>query len=275
MKIHYNLLIICMLITVSSYAQEASGLLIATDTTVFKEKPHWKYSTEQTLTNSYVWKGIEFYSGVVTRPSLLAQYGDLKIQSWSHMPLMVNNGSKYNPDINLFVSYEKRLTQQLSVVPQLTSFFYPSNFKNIFTTLLSTAVKYELEPVGVMINPMVDVCGNFGAFQVEYGFYKEARVNHRLSIDTRVLMGWGNAAFTEFFVPVQPKSEFIIKSKNNAPQTLRNSRVELFATYEVSDRITFKPQFSLFSNFMRSYSNQRKGVLANGGLTVAYSFSKK
>jgi hypothetical protein len=274
MKKQYNLLIISFLIALSAFAQEPSGVKVSSDTIEFKEKPHWLYSTEQTLTNSYVWKGIEFYSGVVTRPSLVARYGDLKIQSWSHLPLMLNTSNSYNPDINLFISYERRITPELSITPQLSSFFYPSNYKNIFTTLLNAAVKYELEPVGVILNPMIDVCGNLGAVNIEYGFYKEARINHRLSLDSRILMGWGNVAFTEFFVPTPPKSEYIIKPKSNTPQTFRNSRVELMASYEVSDRITFKPQFSLFSNFMRSYTNQRKGVLANGGLTVAYSFSK-
>jgi hypothetical protein len=90
----------------------------------------------------------------------------------------------------------------LTLSPQLTSFFFPSNHKNIFTVLLSSSLQYDLDPVGIMINPMVDLCGNAGAVHIEYGFYKKSRINHNLNIDSRLLMGWGNASFTDYFLPI-------------------------------------------------------------------------
>lgn len=274
MKNHYKVLITCLLASIHSYAQQASGMLISTDTLEYKEPLKWQYSAEQSLSNSYVWKGIEFYSGVVVKPSFIARYGNFSVQTWSNMPLMLNANNTYNPDINLFVTYQKVIKPGFSVTPQLTSFFFPSNYKNIFTTLASTAVKYELEPVGIMINPTVDVCGNLGALHIEYGFFKEARINHNLYVDSKLLLGWGNAMFTDYFVPQPEKPEYLKMTRNSTPTSLRNARLELSADYSVSDRVSLKPQFTFFSNFMRAYTNQRSNVLANGALTLAYQLNK-
>jgi hypothetical protein len=89
-----------------------------------------------------------------------------------------------------------------------------------------------------------------------------------------LLLGWGNALFTDYFVkqPVMP--EYLNLPKSNNPTTMRNVRLELAADYMVSDRVCLKPQFVLFSNFMRSYTNQRSNVLANGAITLAYELKK-
>ncbi len=268
------MLIVSILISISAKAQEQDILTHLTDTTVYIEKTHWKYGIELSLSNNYVWKGIEMYAGATTCPALTAQYGNLTIQTRSHLPLSRSINPAYHPDINLMISYEKQVMKGFSVTPQMTSFFYPSNYNNVFTTLVSTKAKYELEPVGIMINPMVDVCGNVGAFYIEYGMYKEIRVNHQLTLDSRFLMGWGNASFTDYFIKAPSKKEYITRPKEIAPQTLRNARFELCATYNVSDRVILKPEFNVFSNFMRSYTNPGKNISANGALTLAYRFSK-
>lgn len=274
MKKHYTLSVLYLCITLFTKAQEAQLHPALIDTLTNNEVAKWQFSTEQTITNSYVWKGIPFYSGLVVRPSVIAQSGNLKIHSWSHMPFVLSHQTRYNPDINLFVSYEKSVHDKLTLSPQLTSFFFPSNHKNIFTVLLSTSLQYDLDPVGILINPMVDLCGNAGAVHIEYGFYKKSRINHNLNIDSRLLMGWGNASFTDYFLPIPPRSEFITNPKTTPAQSLRNARLEIFAEYICSDRLLIKPQFIVYSNFIRSYTNQNRGVSANGGLTLAYSFRK-
>ncbi|MFN5841816.1 MAG: hypothetical protein ACK45G_01150, partial [Bacteroidota bacterium] len=71
MKKHYTLSVLYLCITLFTKAQEAQLHRALIDTLTNKEVAKWQFSTEQTITNSYVWKGIPFYSGLVVRPSVI------------------------------------------------------------------------------------------------------------------------------------------------------------------------------------------------------------
>lgn len=254
----------------TTYLPTPDAVVAADSKTDSLPSPKLGVSASNAFASSYYWRGLTFNEGLMLQPSATVTYGRWFATGWSNVVAMETKGNAFVPEVDLTAGFTVD-KDKFTATPQANLFFYPSNARDVATLELGAEMFYDLQNIGLYLNPNFDIGANDGGVYVDYGIYKRGSINDKWSYDTRFILGWGNKIFCNYYNPVEVV-ETIAKPDQLKPQTMKTMRLQFATSYQATNRWSVQPQLIAFRNFMTEYTSTHDVVKLNGSLTCSYAF---
>ena len=230
------------------------------------------FSFSNTIASSYLRRGMVFNEGLMLQPAVGVAYGNWELGTWSNVVAVETGENKFVPEIDFSLSYNHE-GDKYGVKPRANFYLYPANWEHISTLELGVEAYCELDNVGFCVNPNLDIADNYGGLYIDYGIYKEGRLNERLSYEARMLLGWGNKRFCDYYGGEPGRIETNANPKRlPGNESLKSMQLQLSGEYTLNDHFSVKPQLTTFRNFMMGYAFDKRLLRANAAVTCAYTF---
>lgn len=223
-------------ITSIVFAQEGGDTKIFVTDTSLKVNSSFSIEVESAFTNSYLWRGIEYNSGIIMQPSVNLEYKGFILNIWNSTGVLETkeNSNKQEIDFTLSKTIE---SGNFYFEPTLIFYSYPSKKYFSATAEASVYASYYEGNFGFFINPSFDFLSNVGGAFSETGItydYETARTH----IVANLAYGVANEKFIDFNIA---EGEILIFNSMYRLVDINGSFKQ-----KLNETIFIKPSFNFF-----------------------------
>jgi hypothetical protein len=157
------------------------------------------WAAETDFNTAYIWRGINYNSGLVVQPNVSASWKNFTATVWGNISAWDRKdiSLKHEVDVNLNYSWS---IGNLQIDNALMFYFYPNVEHWPPTGEALIALGYEMGDFRPFTNAYIDFLTYAGSLYLEHGINYETAFSEKLSVSGSLLFGWGNGKFYDTYM---------------------------------------------------------------------------
>lgn len=167
------------------------------------------WAVETDINSSYIWRGINYNSGLVIQPNVSASWKNFTATVWGNISAWDRKGVSLKHEVDAVLNYSWSIGN-LQIDNALMFYFYPNVEHWPPTGEGLVAVGYQMGDLRPFTNVYIDFLTYAGSLYLEHGINYETALNDKLSVSGSLLFGWGNGKYNETYIGAVPTSANLI-----------------------------------------------------------------